>query len=756
MKGLTRGTLAACLSAVVFLLCSRQDGGLQLAHQGQSGYSIILQPGASATDSLAARELQRYLAEISGAALPVLTLGESASDSAIWIGGSGRVKTFPIGVDWAALKEDGFLLAANDSALIIAGGREKGTLYGVYHLLETYLGCRKYSPEAEVIPRSRKVILPRMHDLQVPGITFREPHYYPAFDDGYREWHKLDTHRDEWSMWVHTFNQLVPPSVWFNSHPEYFSEVNGIRIPDGQLCLSNPDVFRLVVEELRRRMAEHPEARYWSVSQNDTYNPCQCEECSRIDREEGSHAGSLIRFVNRVAAEFPDKIIATLAYQYTRRAPLHVKPADNVLVVLCTIECNRSRPIEIDPSSRSFVKDIRDWSRITDNILVWDYVVQFRNLVSPFPNLQVLQPNIRFFLKNGVKAMFQQGAGNNIGELAELRSYLIAKLLWNPRADVEAIEKDFLEGYYGKAAPFLKSYLDLMHTALKKSGRNLYIYGYPFPEERGYLSAKNMDRYSDLFDEAETAVADTHVFLERVRTARLPLMYALLEQARVYGTGPRGFFRKDSTGVWRVHPEMRRLLDDFVSGCDSAGIRLIEEHGTTPRQYQETVERCLSLSMQNHLALFKPVKLLIPASPKYHSGEASALTDGLKGINDYHSGWLGFEGEHLDAIIDLGQEETISEVSVDFLQDIMSWVWMPLAMEVELSRDGENFISVGRAVNDVPDHQDGAGIKTFAVTCTPHRARFVRVQAENRLVCPDWHKGAGGKAWIFADEILVK
>ncbi len=117
----------------------------------------------------------------------------------------------------------------------------------------------------------------------------------------------------------------------------------------------------------------------------------------------------MIAFVNRVAGEFPDKVISTLAYQYTRSAPKNIKPAPNVNIMLCSIECNRSKPIATDPSSASFRKDVEDWGRLTDNIIMWDYVVQFRNLVSPFPNLRVLQPNIQYFAKNNIRMMFQQG-----------------------------------------------------------------------------------------------------------------------------------------------------------------------------------------------------------------------------------------------------------------------------------------------------------------------------------------------------------
>src|SRR5690606_23536657 len=153
---------------------------------------------------------------------------------------------------------------------------------------------------------------------------------------------------------------------------------------------------------------------------------------------EGSPSGSIIHFVNQVAAHFPDRVISTLAYEYSRKAPATLRPAGNVHIMLCSIEVNRDRPIPEDPPSADLRRDVEEWSRIADDIIVWDYVIQFRNLVSPFPNLHVIQPNLQFFADHGVKAMFEQGNREVGGEFAELRAYLISKLMWNPALDVDS------------------------------------------------------------------------------------------------------------------------------------------------------------------------------------------------------------------------------------------------------------------------------------------------------------------------------
>jgi hypothetical protein len=719
---------------------------LGLVRSGRTDYVICVDPEASAAIRSAADTLSRYIRKISSAELPVSTSSAKKGHRVVLEVG----RSVDANLNVRCLGHNGFRIRTLDENIYITANSDYGLQNGVYTFLETFLGCRMYSPTVQFVPHCTSIVLPAIDDTEIPPITFRMLDY---FEPTYSHWHKLN-YRDQFGLFVHTFQLLVPPEKYFKTHPEYFELTNSGRVPNGQLCLSNPDVFRLVVEDLRTRMKANPNAQYWSVSQNDTWSSCQCAACRAIDSAEGSPSGAILAFVNRVADEFPDKVISTLAYQYSRSAPKYIKPRPNVNIMLCSIELNRSKPIAADPSSASFVKDVEDWGRLTHNIFLWDYVIQFRNLYSPFPNLRVLQPNLQFFSKNGITSVFEQGLTSMHGEFAELRTYLLAKLLWNPDINIDSVMNDFLQGYYGDAAPYLRQYIDTMHASLAASGEGLDIYGYPTSSSSGYLSPGMLDLYDSLFDRAEHAVADQPDFRWRVEVARLPLQFAFLEQAKVFGAADRGFFilRGDSLVINR---RMESLLDTFVVRCKQEKIERLWEHGTSPDEYDRSTRNFLKGSVERHLALGRPVMLTIPASPKYHNGEASALTDGMRGWGDYHMHWLGFEGTDMDATVDLGSVQSVSQIGTEFLQDINSWVFMPLSVLFEVSEDGRQFRSVGQVTDLVPQNKDGAIVAPFNVTFTATRARYVRVRATNMKICPDWHKGAGGRAWIFIDEISV-
>ena len=144
--------------------------------------------------------------------------------------------------------------------------------------------------------------------------------------------------------------------------------------------------------------------------------------------------------------------------------------------------------------------------------------------MSPFPNLEVLAPNIRFFVENNVTSLFSQCNREIGGEFYELRGYLLAKLMWNPQLEYEDILDDFLTGYYHQAAPYIKTYIETIHR--ENTEKRLNIFGGPEDGRNSYLSAENYKKYEQLFEQALETVKEDEDAAYRVYTAKLPLLYA--------------------------------------------------------------------------------------------------------------------------------------------------------------------------------------------------------------------------------------
>ena len=450
---------------------------LTLAANGKTWYTIVIAREPSASVEHAARELSAFLKEITGAEFPVVRDNTEPLPHELVVGKNRRTKGLP--VDWNKLGYEGYRLLTSGDTLYILGSDVRGALYGVYALLEDLFGCRFFTEDVRVVPKRKVLTMPKIDRTYIPPLEYREP-YFKGYDDGdfharlmsngsYAKLTEKHGGKMAYYPFVHSFDKILDPAEWFDTHPEYFSEVDGVRVGGRtQLCLTNPDVLRIAKAKVREWITAHPEARIISVSQNDWLNYCTCENCRAVDEYEGSHAGTLLRFVNAIAEDiaedYPDILIDTLAYRYTRTPPLHVKPRENVCVRLCSIECCFAHPLEVCAASRydalpaaekrSFADDLRAWSNICKRLYVWDYIVNFKHTLMPFANLYVLQPNIRFMIAHNVRGVFEEGnnSARESGELNALRQYIVGKLLWNPDFDVKRGIAEFLTAYYGQAA----------------------------------------------------------------------------------------------------------------------------------------------------------------------------------------------------------------------------------------------------------------------------------------------------------------
>ncbi|MBI9035502.1 MAG: DUF4838 domain-containing protein [Bacteroidales bacterium] len=741
------------LSFIVIFSSCKQDA-ITLIQKGKTQHKIFIPKNADSTDRNAAQVLQNHLQQITQVLMPIQGSPDIEPHSLM-------ISLTPISTDSISdyntlLSEDGFLITHTGQSLILKGGNKKGLLYAVYTLLEHW-GCRYYSPEMKSIPNLKTLYLPEINTIENPIIKHRETNFVNHFTPEFMDWHKLDDHRQEWGMWVHTFDRLISSDSYFNAHPEYFSLVNGKRIPNGQLCLSNPEVLNTLVENLRPEIIAHPEYSHWSVSQNDHYNACECDNCKKEYETYGGYSGALIHFINQVAAEFPDKIISTLAYQYTRQAPTHIKPAHNVNIVLCTIEFNRSMPLPDDPRSEAFTKDLDDWAAITDDILIWDYTVQYRNLVSPFPNHKVLQANIQFFTEHGAYKMFQQASGSLWSDFRELKQYTLAKLLWNPDVNIDSIKNEFINAYYGDAAPFLSQYLNDLHQELDKVKQDhfLSIYGYPHDAVGNFLRPEMLKQYSHLFDLAENAVAKDSLLLHRVRKTRLPLEFAILDIS-LHNINDTLSFVSTKEGKRHINQQMKQRLEQFTNRALAYGISRLEEHGLPPQQYHDMLIDFIDKSLISNLAINKDIEALIPCSKRYEPKGILALTDGTFGLKDYNFNFLGWEGKPMEVIIDLEEITQIHSISADFLQDQLAWIFLPKSVEVWTSINKTDWNYSGFDTHNIPSKQKGRFTKSFRVEMDPVKTRFVKIKANALINCPEWHVGANLSSWIFTDEIVIQ
>jgi len=278
---------------------------------------------------------------------------------------------------------------------------------------------------------------------------------------------------------VHSFYKYLPPEKYFDAHPDWYSEIDGRRKHDhAQLCLTNEEMTRELIKNVLETLRKNPGARMIDVSQNDWRGFCTCARCKAIDEAEESHAGTLVLMLNKVAEavakEFPDVLVESLAYQYTRKPPKTVKPRDNVLIRLCTIECSYIQPLDGE-QNRKFAADMEGWSKLAKHLFIWDYTTNYSDYLGPHPNLRVLAPNVRYFVRHGAIGLFEEGEGD---DFCELKNWLLLRVMWEPDLDGEKLIDEFVRGYYGEAVgPLIKQYWDILIAQAEKEKIYLGCFG---------------------------------------------------------------------------------------------------------------------------------------------------------------------------------------------------------------------------------------------------------------------------------------
>ena len=517
-----------------------------LAKDGVSEYAIAVSPNVSGIDT-DTKFLQSTLREMTG------------DDDAFALVDALPKLTPCIAIGFNAAPEgvagDGYALTYDeDGNIFIDANSSDGLANGIYCFLENELGCMFVRDDYSYIPRLETIALAAEDKIDNPDFRWRRIYQYEVSHEAYESETPTESiwsrriksngtgYRDEdlgndgnryWGKWCHSVFSYVPPEQYFDEHPEYYAEIGGVRMhtaDDGlptQLCLTNEELYPIIHDNMAEMMKQYPDAIYWDFSINDSWHMCECADCTAAYEKYGSQMGAMLEIVNRLADDFPDKIISTLAYFYNNVVPEGMTCRDNVNIVIAPIQTSQLYSASDDGNEKSAEakRMIESWSAICDNLVVWDYTVNFHNLLLPYPNFSVQQSNLEFYKQNNVTGVFHQGSREQGDELACLRSYVLARQLWDIDADIESIIGKYLVVTYGDAAPYLAEYLDRLHESVSHAD-NLDLYDRPEWHYFDYLSPSNLAKYDELTLAALDAVKDDPQKTLFVKEIRVNVLYA--------------------------------------------------------------------------------------------------------------------------------------------------------------------------------------------------------------------------------------
>ena len=464
-----------------------------------------------------------------------------------------------------SMTTDGFVIAERDGKVYIYGNNERGLRYGVYAFFEDFCGVRYLTADVDYIPETASIEIPKdTFDLQNPAFEdYRRLEYYQInHNSDFADKLRLNAYEEDkrWGLFVHTFFSLMPPEKYFDEHPEWYALRDGERkaTVDGdttQLCCSNDEMIEELIKNLGEMMEKKPECDWWSVSQNDNQYFCQCEKCKEIAEQTGTTGGPNYYMLEKVAEAYPDKTISTLAYTYSFDMPKNIEFRDNVLIMFCPIEYYSGINFGIDKNeyAEKFESVFTEYGKLT-KIYLWDYIINFNNLMMPFPNLYILKNHLQYYADNNVSMVFMQGNDEVGGDMWALRSYVTAKLMWNPELDTDELIDDFLNCYYGAAAPMMREYIDLLTSKFEeaKAKEGAVLDMYTGASTQSWTSKDSLTEYIEILDRGLEAVQGDADLTHRVEEQKMSVVFTLMFQLN----------KKDR----------QEYLEFFKRVCDESGV----------------------------------------------------------------------------------------------------------------------------------------------------------------------------------------
>ena len=603
MKELSSNDMPRHPSWINALEPSGQPGPpMALATDGHTEICIVYGHQPITQEIKATQDLAYWLREMTGATFPIIQ-EDPADESSyvepdtgyqaevltgrfISVGQTRLASKAQIGLGKLARRQDAYRLAQRDDNLYLLGGMGRGIINAVYALLEEDLGCRWYTPSATSIPSQPTLQFRPVSRTYAPALVDRRDPYYTEVQDldwslrnrtfgiGVAVPEEWGGHPKPLARFVHSFNELIHPSN-FEQHPEYFMMEDGHRNPH-QLCLTNPEVRRIIIETTLGRLEKKPDSKIVDISPNDGGRTCACKVCKAISDTEGSNMGPLLDLVNAVAdavaEDYPDLMVTTLAYLDTKTPPKKLRPRDNVLIWLATDDHNWSYLLLNIWETEKFSTALKAWSETGARVIIWDYTIDFHNYILPLPNMPVVAPNLRYYIEHGVTGVFLQAQHHptNGVDRSLLRSWVWAKQLWDPSRSTRALIRDFNYGFYGVAAVPMQEYCDMLWEIWERlhadPGKLLQLHKEHGPgASAAYLTSEFVEQAREIFARAEgLAGADTQL-QDRIALAKLPILYLEIE------AGPRD----DATGY-------RKLIDEFEYTAKKNNVKAIKSGVRAP------------------------------------------------------------------------------------------------------------------------------------------------------------------------------
>ena len=496
---------------------------------------ILIRSDAPPREKQAAEALARYLSQISETEFKVIAAEQEIPERAILV---GEVDAQPPD----GVSDEGFVIRADGGRLRICGGTPHATTFAVFSLLEEQLGCRWWSWNEEDVPTAETIEVPAQNTHIEPA--FRRHNVYNREAQNQRNdfSYKLRTISLTNFTGGHNLCPLLKP--YAEKNPEYlpmdkegarkFNNLHMNYTADG-IDAALADALK---QQVDKRKGDVRNLIYFA-GMGDWYGGMDMSpESKRIydeetwtdpdGRKKPGYSATLLRMINRTAEilekENPGIQVGTFAYMSLEAPPAETRPRDNVVIRIPRLRHDTVRSVLESEKNQSFRRNLDRWLQLAPHrVYIWEYGANFQNFLRPFPCLRSIAENIKYYHQVGVAGVSIQG--NYVatgGDLAVLKNYVWAKLLWDPTREIDEVITEFCTGYYGPAADELLAYVNLMEQSVRGEPP---ISADEFDTRLAWMTPELVNRAQTLFKKAlaRTKGHDSDPYFRRVKEAEVGL-----------------------------------------------------------------------------------------------------------------------------------------------------------------------------------------------------------------------------------------
>ncbi len=469
--------------------------------------------------------------------LPVITDDQSASHEII-IGATNR-ENAAVAKALTGIKSDGYAIVADGGDLYISATTGRGVVYGMGDFLEKYMGVRLYTT-AFICHRPVEAITldEGFTDVFNPEFQARRTWIDGLYADPLENVLFIRNNSD--GLKKAKVGDTYPIRANSNHTIDNLAKVDG----KGQVpCLTDEAVYQTVLKSVVKKLDDNLEQNVIQVGQGDGGHPCKCQRCAAVHAEYGTDNATWFLFLNRladeVAALYPERGVKliTYSYQYTHGVPGNgYTVSDNVIIDFCFDKAcyNHAFNDPNCPKNLPVAAELKEWAALckANNLYVYEYAYNCGDKTLPDPNLFVMWENFQFYLECGVKGILSEGITAKGGEFDYLRAYLRSRLVWNPHMTEEeyyTLMDEFMDDYYGDAAPFMMEYLKIICDGERISCTDMYTPMYTFyrmGDETGEtdVSQELLAQCQALFDKALAVETLTETQREHIEYTSIHLL----------------------------------------------------------------------------------------------------------------------------------------------------------------------------------------------------------------------------------------